>query len=120
MRLLIVTDVLLLGLSLKQFFTNKDYEVDIYDTGNILLLNDYPVPNIFILDHYTSGISIQDMCTYLKQQTGTSHIPIIVMSASPASSRIFEKADGFIEKPFGHTDLLRLVEGQKGDRVKAS
>jgi DNA-binding response OmpR family regulator len=76
-----------------------------------LLENQYPHPDLYILDKQLSGVDGLDVCRFLKSQDETKHIPIIMLSASPQIITIAKTygADAALEKPFKMQDLRMLV-----------
>jgi len=63
------------------------------------------------LDKQLPGVDGLDICRYLKSQSISKHVPIIVLSASPQMDRpaMAAGASGFLEKPFKRQDLLDMV-----------
>lgn len=70
------------------------------------------LPDLIILDIWMIGIDGRDICTYLKNQKRTKHIPIIMISANNDIEKIAKdaEADDFIAKPFQMNDLLTMVK----------
>jgi CheY-like chemotaxis protein len=69
-------------------------------------------PDLLLLDIWMSGQDGRKICRYLKSEEATTHIPIIMVSASRAI-RLSAKeagADDFIAKPFEMDDLVNLIE----------
>jgi two-component system alkaline phosphatase synthesis response regulator PhoP len=69
-------------------------------------------PNLIILDVLLSGIDGRTICTKLKSNNQTKHIPIIMISAHPTVKDLVEKAgaDSFIPKPFSIDILLSEIK----------
>jgi len=70
------------------------------------------IPDVYMIDRQLSGSDGLEICKYLKQQSITSNIPVIVLSASPGIENIAKSAgaDAFIEKPFSKKNLVQTVE----------
>jgi DNA-binding response OmpR family regulator len=65
-------------------------------------------PDLVIMDIYLSGTNGKEICKKLKSDKKTSHIPVILISASTQLRSTVKEcgADGFISKPFDTEDLL--------------
>lgn len=87
------------------------YEVTSYRQGEAILNGQTDIPDLFILDKQLTGVDGLDICRYLKDQTTTSHIPVIMLSANPdiVNLALDAGADGVIEKPFTMKTLLATV-----------
>ena len=87
------------------------YMVTVYSSGEILMANNFKVPDMFILDKQLSGVDGLEVCRFLKGQESTKNIPVIIISASPyvAGSAVKAGADEFVEKPFRTKALLELL-----------
>lgn len=69
------------------------------------------LPDLILLDVLLSGQDGREIATFLKKQTLTSQIPIVMMSAHPTINRTINKrmADDFIPKPFDIDVLLGKI-----------
>lgn len=69
-------------------------------------------PDVVILDIWLSGTDGRELCSQLKQQPETAHIPVILFSASRnlAKSVKASKADAFVEKPFEIETVLKTIQ----------
>lgn len=67
--------------------------------------------DLIIMDMLLSGANGKDLCSALKQDDNTQHIPIMMISAHPNAKEIClaAGADDFISKPFDMDDLLSRV-----------
>src|SRR5262245_17871630 len=92
--------------------TKAGYEIEIKEDASEIFENKFSIPDVFLVDKLISGIDGIDICQYLKNNKKTSHIPVIMVSASPDISLVAEKAgaDDFIEKPFELAQLLKVIE----------
>lgn len=87
-------------------------EVTVYPNGNNLLREEFPVPDLFILDKQLSGVDGLDICRFLKSRPETSQVPVIMLSASPNIHALAREAgaDDALEKPFAMQDLRDMTE----------
>lgn len=88
------------------------YTVTIYADGEMLLDNDFKLPDLFILDKQLSGVDGLDVCRFLKNQESTKNIPVIIISASPYIANFASEAgaEAFVEKPFKTKELLAVIK----------
>jgi DNA-binding response OmpR family regulator len=88
------------------------YKVTLYANGDMLMGNEFELPDLFIIDKQLSGIDGLEICRFLKAQLSTKNIPVIIVSASPyiGASAAEAGADAFIEKPFKTKALVELME----------
>lgn len=77
-----------------------------------LALTPQQLPDLFLLDIWIAGTDGREVCRRLKQQEATSHIPVILFSASRGIEDSARRAgaDDFLAKPFHMTDLLQKIE----------
>jgi CheY-like chemotaxis protein len=70
------------------------------------------LPDLILLDIWMSGVDGRDICSHLKNQPLTKHIPIILVSANRDIEEISINAgaDDFICKPFDLDEFLQKVE----------
>ncbi|MEP6594478.1 MAG: response regulator [Ginsengibacter sp.] len=87
------------------------YNVTTMIDGDRVLAIKENLPDLILLDIWMAGIDGRDICTHLKNQSSTKHIPIIFISANRDTEEIATSsgADDFIYKPFDMDDLLRKV-----------
>ncbi len=72
-------------------------------------------PSLLLIDNWLSGDKTgHDICYQLKQNPGTSFIPVILISGTLNLEETAQRcgADGFICKPFDIDDLLRQVNAK--------
>ncbi len=96
----------------KIIFEREGYDVEVFGEAISILENKYTSPDLFVLDRQLSGQDGLKVCQFLKSQTLTKHIPVIIVSATPGIGKLAQEAgaDDFIEKPFQIKDLLSVVE----------
>lgn len=95
---------------LKAHLTESGYEVTVFQEVNDIITSvDMYKPDIVILDYLLQGINGGDLCCQIRRNQGTSHIPVILMSAHFRVLLSLGTYDchEFIEKPF---DLNHLSE----------
>ena len=87
------------------------YELTIFSDGESLMSNNFEKPDVFLLDKHISGLDGLDICRFLKSQTETGLIPVIIISASPDIARLAKLAgaDDVIEKPFKLSELSSKI-----------
>ncbi|HKC36880.1 MAG TPA: response regulator, partial [Chitinophagaceae bacterium] len=96
----------------KIIFERAGYNIEIKGDAEEVLKNNFTIPDVFLIDKLLSGYDGLDICRYLKSNPLTSHIPVIMVSASPdiGSTAIKAGADDFVEKPFDLKYLLKVIE----------
>ena len=96
----------------KIIFERAGYSIEIKGDAEELLKNNFTIPDVFLIDKLLSGYDGLDICRYLKNNPLTSHIPVIMVSASPdiGVTAITAGADDFVEKPFDLKYLLKVIE----------
>jgi DNA-binding response OmpR family regulator len=96
----------------KIVLTKAGYDIEVKEDANEIFENKFGIPDLFLVDKLLSGVDGCDICHYLKTNELTSHIPVIMVSASPDIGIAAAKAgaDDFVEKPFELTYLLNVIE----------
>ena len=96
----------------KIVLTKAGYDIEVKEDANEIFENKFNIPDLFLVDKLLSGIDGLDICHYLKSNEQTSHIPVIMVSASPGIGIAATKAgaDDFVEKPFELSYLLKVIE----------
>lgn len=95
---------------LKELLNDEGYCVKATDgTGDLMMMIRDFNPDIVILDFLLHGINGGEICHLVKQNSQTSHLPVIILSAYPRVIRSLGLygCDEFIPKPF---DLCTLIE----------
>ncbi len=90
----------------------EGYEVKSFVNGRCFYDLTGDLPDLIILDVLLSGEDGRDICSQLKNQKETRHIPIIMTSAHSSAGRITNVygADAFLAKPFDIDVLLDTIE----------
>ena len=113
-RILIVEDDLDILSGLQSVLEDAGYTVFTNNSGSDLhqqvLLNQ---PNLIILDIWLpSGNDGLQLARFLKKDKLTKKIPILMITALRGNKKNISltQADGFLEKPFGSEELLKMVD----------
>ena len=88
------------------------FDVDVMLSGKHIFLNQFSVPDLFILDKRLPDVDGLDICRYLKSKPNYRAVPIIVISASPkVKQKALEcGASAFLEKPFSMQQLVNSIK----------
>ena len=110
-KILITDDDVDLQGIFKFIFEKEGYEVELLGEADSIFENKYNIPDLFLLDRQLNGYDGLNVCKFLKEQSATKDIPVIMVSASPGLSQLALKAgaNDFIEKPFEKKSLLEIV-----------
>jgi DNA-binding response OmpR family regulator len=112
-RILVLDDDPDIGIMIKVMLEYKGYSVIVADRADkaedIIRTNGI---NLLIMDMLLSGANGTEVCSYLKQNSLTSSVPIMMISAHPNAKEICMDAgaDDFISKPFDMQDLIGKIE----------
>jgi DNA-binding response OmpR family regulator len=88
-----------------------------YDGEEALKKAEAELPDLIFLDIKMPGKTGVEVCKILKGNVGTSHIPVIIFTASGTDIEGLVAqagADGYFRKPFAPEDLLAEVEKYLG------
>lgn len=105
-------------------FLLKEMDYDVDSSLNADILDDVLQikPDLILLDDWLGGTSGHELCKKLKSEVATSHIKILIFSASTGLEKIAKEnlADSYIEKPFDIVELesriLNLLKGVESVR----
>jgi DNA-binding NtrC family response regulator len=88
------------------------YDIELKEDAKEIFRNNFKIPDLFLIDKLLSGVDGLEVCRYIKNNTDTCDIPVVMVSASPdiGVSAIKAGADDFIEKPFDLAHLLKVIE----------
>lgn len=88
------------------------FDVDVMLAGKHIFLNQFSVPDLFIIDRRLPDVDGLEICRYLKSKPNYKGIPIIVISASPKVKKkaLEAGASDFIEKPFPMQQLVQAIK----------
>jgi DNA-binding response OmpR family regulator len=88
----------------------EGYDVEVYPDGHGIIQNQTGVPDLYILDKLLPVIDGLDICSFLKSNEQTRHVPVIVISGAPYKKEALDVgAVKFIEKPFLMHSFLNSV-----------
>ena len=108
-KILIIDDDADIGMMIKMMFEFSGYDVILLESGNeaVKIAKNEPI-SLIITDMLIAGTNGIDICNTLKNDSLSSHIPVIMMSAHPDAQKICLEAgaDDFIPKPFDMHELL--------------
>ena|SRR5215469_6547615 len=112
-NILVLDDDPDIGTMIKMMLEYKGYKVTVSERADqaaeILHHNGI---QLIIMDMLLSGVNGTDLCSELKKNDSTSHIPVIMISAHPNAKEIClaAGADEFISKPFDMQDILAKID----------
>ncbi len=112
-NILIVEDDRIIGEMLKYMFTSKGYKVWVQKHLSEIENNIHENKiDLVLLDKFLGGLDGVQICTILKRNRSTAHIPIIMMSAlKGAKSECLQAgANAFITKPFEIKGFFEKIE----------
>lgn len=100
-----ITDILAILLR------RNGFDVEEYLSGAPLMKPDFQPPHLFLIDKQLQEYDGLDICRHLKQRQSTSHVPVVILSATPGLHQLVAEAgaDAFIEKPFTSRKLLETI-----------
>lgn len=113
-RILVVEDDPDISNMLKIYFSAQGYEVAVAGRGNEALdRTRKQLPSVIVLDIMLPDIDGYEVCTRLRKNLRTSHVPIIFLTQKDErSDRIAGLelgADDYITKPFGSPELSARI-----------
>jgi DNA-binding response OmpR family regulator len=112
-RILIIDDDTALLDVMEASLQYSDYDVKTsLESGGIFELIDEFEPDVVILDYFLNGINGGEICSQIKKNSLTSHLPVIIITAYP---RVLEslgayRSDAVLAKPFNLSDLLLTID----------
>jgi DNA-binding response OmpR family regulator len=122
MKILIIDNDVSIGSTIKSALSlNATYETSIALSAPLGLAemakNHY---DLILLDFMMPGMSGVELCQKMDADKELKKIPVILVSALPITSKVFQESNGnfqkisvikgLLEKPFGVADLLGKVE----------
>jgi CheY-like chemotaxis protein len=92
-------------------FNSAGYTAITYADGDFILQGKFEIPDLFVIDKQLLGVDGLDLCKHLKSWPPTSHLPVIILSATPHLEVQIKQAgaNAFLEKPFSNNDLLQVA-----------
>ena len=109
---LIVDDEEEIGFMLKMMLEHKGFAVIVTNRAEPVqeILKNNQV-DLVVLDMLIAGVKGTEVCTSLKNNTATAHIPVLMITALPDAENIcrLAGADDFVSKPFEMAEILSRV-----------
>jgi DNA-binding response OmpR family regulator len=98
----------------------EGYDIRLLSNGQPIMQNQTVLPDLYILDKMLPDVDGAEVCSFLKSQSITKDIPVIMISASTKSREASLKAGAtnFIEKPFRMPIFLNAVANALDVRPK--
>lgn len=111
-RILVVEDDPDILNALNIALASVGFDVDVMLNGKSILLNQFAVPDLFILDKQLPDVDGLEICRYLKSRPSYQNVPVIVISASPKVKKkaLESGASAFMEKPFVMNELVKTIK----------
>lgn len=111
-KITLVEDDVDAALMLTRILSDAGYSVDSLNEGTSIVEQKFSPPDMFILDNFMPTIHGVALCKYLKLQSNTKSIPVIIISANQQLQNKAREAGAtiFLGKPFHTEQLLKLVE----------
>ena len=112
-KILVVDDDSGIGEMLKTLLEFYGYEVEVTEQpeeAEEIIIN--KKIDLVMLDMLISGVNGTDVCARLRKTPGTSHVPVLMMSALHDAGEKCKKAGAsdFIPKPFEMDDLIAKID----------
>lgn len=100
---------------MEAFLSSEGYEILLANTGKLALqLVSDNLPDLIILDVKMPDMNGYDVCTHLKQDDTTRHIPIMIVtgfdSDEDRQAAQSAGADRFLSRPFSGNELIDQVK----------
>lgn len=93
---------------LRKALSDSGYLVETCDNGTAVVERSMPWPDVFIIDKDLPTIDGIAICKFLRVQSATKEIPVILISTHSIKTKAERAgADAFLTKPF---ELNRLIE----------
>lgn len=116
-RILVAEDEPDVGMLLREILVSEGYEVELVPNGHLLVerAQEQP-PDLILVDLLMPLMDGLEAIRQLRNDTRTSHLPTLILTALGESSRIVEGletgADDYIVKPYEREVLLARVRSQ--------
>lgn len=112
-RILVIDDDPDIGIMIKMMLEYKGYSVSVAvraDQAEEMMGEESF--DLLIMDMLLSGTNGIDLCSELKKNGKTAHLPVIMISAHPNAKEICMQAgaDEFISKPFDMQEILSKIQ----------
>lgn len=115
-RIVVVEDDQDIQYLLRDTLSRAGYSVEVLSNGDSLISRNVGTPDLFLLDVNLPGINGLELCRFLKLNTVTKNVPVILVSAFPGLRTVAPKyyADDALEKPFNFKNLVTLISKHIG------
>lgn len=113
-KILIVDDNETILEMLQELLEMKGFQVQVVSAGNrVQEMVGREMPDLVLLDILLGKYNGVDICRAIKENPGTSHVPVLLMSAIERPLHLVRQEilpDDFIAKPFDLLHLLSRIE----------
>ncbi len=97
------------------FILGEDYDVVLCQDGRSGIASALQErPDLILLDIYMAGMSGLEVCRVVRETTGISSIPIILLTAGAMKDEVAQAlangADDILFKPFDPVELVERIE----------
>jgi DNA-binding response OmpR family regulator len=101
-----------LHMRLSQPLVDAGWTMKVYDDGYVVFDMREDWPEIFIISVNLAGVNGLELCRWLKQDSETSSIPVILYSTSAELDFLASHgpADGVLSENFTTQELLEMIE----------
>lgn len=124
LKVVLIDDDKIIRKTLEKYLLDLDFSVSVADQGSAgMELIEIVKPNLVITDMLIPGIHGIEICNIIKNSAELSSTKVILMSSLYKLSDTMQKEldcdyDGFIEKPFGFNDLVKVLHSVNLDGFK--
>lgn len=110
-KILVIEDDFDAGTILLKILDEAGFDVQVLQEGTDIVAHKFETPDMFILDNKLPSIEGTALCKFLRLQSVTKEVPIIVISGdnSIADKVNAAGANHFLAKPFRKEQLLRII-----------
>jgi DNA-binding response OmpR family regulator len=111
-KILIIEDDIATQDIFRLIFETYGYQVECMDSGEKLVKKNGNWPDAIILDKQLPGIDGVEACKFLKSQSSSKNVPVILITGSAGIDQWAKSAgaDDFFEKPFDMKSLVKKVD----------
>lgn len=100
-----------LRFNLVRVLNEAGHKVESLNEGSRIVNDQVEIPDLFILDQKTPTIDGLALSKFLKINSKTKHVPIIMISTDPEARKKAKRigVNDFLEKPLESKNLLKVV-----------
>jgi DNA-binding response OmpR family regulator len=112
-RILVIEDDPDIGKMLEMILKYQGYAVTLMEhPGPVDEIVSQNSPDLIVMDMLLSGVNGVELCSFLKKDKQSSHVPIVMISAHPNAMELCMNAgaDDFVAKPFEVDILLNKIK----------